>query len=105
MFVGFENVPRNFTRRLVYPRTMPYVDRLAMLDLELLEIRRIKFDRPMYYCFNLTPLDPAIYFQHDNRYLNARNYDLNLLHVSKSVNRRTDNNISFSIVVLYCGIL
>ena len=64
-----------------------------MLDLELLEIRRIKFD--MYYCFkiinNLTPLDPAIYFQHDNRYLNTRNYDLNLLHVSKSVNRRTDN--------------
>ena len=58
-----ENVQRYFTRRLVYPRTMPYVERLAMLDLELLEIRRIKFD--MYYCFkiinNLTPLDPAIY--------------------------------------------
>jgi hypothetical protein len=88
-----ENVQRYFTRRLVYPRIMPYVDRLAFLDLELLELRRMKFD--MYYCFkifnNLTPFDPANYFLHDTRNLNTRNYDSNLLHVSKSVNRRTDN--------------
>ena len=72
---------------------MPYVERHALLDLELLEIRRFKFD--MYYCYkiinNLTPLDSTIYFQCDNRCLNTRNYDSNLLYVSKSVNRRTDN--------------
>ena len=88
-----ENVQRYFTRRLVYPKIMPYVDRLAMLDLELLEIRRFKFD--MYYCYkiinNLTPFDSSIYFRCDTRNLKTRNYDSNLLHVSKSVNRRTDN--------------
>jgi hypothetical protein len=88
-----ENVQRYFTRRLVYPKIMPYTERLAILDLELLEIRRFKFD--MYYCYkiinNLTPLDSSIYFRCDTRNLKTRNYDSNLLHVYKSVNRRTDN--------------
>ena len=73
---------------------MPYRERLAIFNIELLELRRIKFD--MYYCFkilnNLTCLDSNLYFCNDNRnILKIRNYDDKLLRVSQFVNNRTDN--------------
>jgi len=59
-----ENVQRYFTRRLFWPVERPYYERLAILDLELLEIRRLKLD--LYYCFkifnNLTCIDRTQYF-------------------------------------------
>jgi len=44
---AIENVQRYFTRILLWPETMPYYERLALFDLELLELRCIKCD--MYY--------------------------------------------------------
>ena len=89
-----ENVQRYFTRRLLWPKVLSYRERLALFNLELLELRRIKFD--MYYCFkilnNLTCLDSNLYFSNDNRnILKIRNYDDKLLRVSQFVNNRTDN--------------
>ena len=56
---------------------MSYSDRLAILDIELLEIRRIKSDLIM--CFkilhNLTCLDVNNYFIYDCRDLCVRGYD------------------------------
>jgi hypothetical protein len=89
-----ENVQRYFTRRLVWPKVLPYRERLALFDLELLELRRIKFD--LYYCFkilnNLTCLNANDYFSKDNRdILKLRNYDNKLLCTNTFVNNRTDN--------------
>ena len=76
-----EKVQRYFTRRLIWPTVLPYNERLAVLDLETLQLRRLKFD--MYYCYkvlnNLTCLDRALYFTNDSRDLSTRKYDNYLL--------------------------
>ena len=72
---------------------MPYAERLALLDLELLEVRRLKAD--MYFCFkilnNLTALDKNIYFTTDIRNISTRNYDNSLLMYNRSSCNRSDN--------------
>jgi hypothetical protein len=89
---AIENVQRYFTRRLIWPNTLPYCERLAVFDLELLELRRIKCD--MYYCYkilnNLTALD-SDYFTFDSRILNTRHYDNKLLVRKPFVNNCTEN--------------
>ena len=59
-----ENVQRYFTRRLLWPRVLPYRERLALFNLDLLQRRRIKFD--LYYCFkilnNLTCLSRLVIY-------------------------------------------
>jgi hypothetical protein len=59
-----ENVQRNFTKRLPSLSSLPYTERLALLDLDLLELRRLRFDLIYYYKVlnNLTPLDPYAVF-------------------------------------------
>ena len=63
--------PPYFTKRLLWPNIMSYYERVAILNLELLELRRIKCD--MYYCFkilnNLTCLGSNAYFTADTRNL------------------------------------
>ena len=44
-----EAVQRNFTKRIPSIKHLPYHDRLVMIDLETLEIRRIKNDMTMYF--------------------------------------------------------
>jgi hypothetical protein len=74
---AIESVQRYFTRRLIWPKVLPYNERLAVLELETLQLRRLKFD--MYYCYkilnNLTCINKDLYFVNDNRDLNIRNYD------------------------------
>jgi hypothetical protein len=55
-----ENVQRDFTKRLPSLSSLPYTERLALLDLDLLELRRHRFDLICYYKVlnNLTPFDP-----------------------------------------------
>jgi hypothetical protein len=56
-----ENVQRNFSKRIPSSSSLPYVERLELLDLELLELRRLRFDL-IYYCKlikRLTPLNPS----------------------------------------------
>jgi len=86
-------VQRYFTRRLLWPKIKPYYERLALFDLELLELRRVKCD--MYYCYkilnNLTALESNNYFTADDRGLNTRNYDSKLLVCKPFINNCTDN--------------
>ena len=55
-----ESVQRNFSRRISSLSSLPYLERLALLDLEPLELRRLRFDLIYYFkVFNhLTPFDP-----------------------------------------------
>jgi hypothetical protein len=61
---SIENVQRYFTRRIVSLSALPYFERLALLGLEPLELRRCQFDLTYYYkVFNhLTPFVPADVF-------------------------------------------
>jgi hypothetical protein len=59
-----EGVQRNFTKRIPSISSRTYPERLAIMDLELLELRRLQFD--LVYCYkifnNLTPFDPKKVF-------------------------------------------
>ena len=59
-----ECVQRNFSKRIPYLSVLTYAERLAMLNLETLELRRLHFDLIFYYkVFNhLTPFDPETVF-------------------------------------------
>ena len=46
---GIERVQRRFTKRIPALRDMTYSERLAALDLESLEIRRLRADLVLYY--------------------------------------------------------
>ena len=56
-----ENVQRNFSKRIPSLSSLSYLERLALLDLEPLELRRLRFDLIYYFkVFNhLTPFDPG----------------------------------------------
>jgi hypothetical protein len=56
-----ENVQRKFTKALPSISSLPYSERLASLNLDLLELRRVRFDLVYYYkVFNhLTPFNPV----------------------------------------------
>ena len=55
-----ENVQRNFSKRIPSLSSLPYPERLALLDLEPLELRRLWFDLIYYFKVfkHLTPFDP-----------------------------------------------
>ena len=46
---GIERVQRQFTKRIYSLRDLPYAERLAALDVEPLELRRLKADLVLYY--------------------------------------------------------
>jgi hypothetical protein len=56
-----ENVQRKFTKALPSISSLPYSERLALLDLDLLELRRIRFDLVYYTRSSIIshPLTPA----------------------------------------------
>ena len=45
----FENVQRSFTRSIPVLKNLSYPERLANLDIETLELRRLRFDLLMYF--------------------------------------------------------
>jgi hypothetical protein len=57
-------VQRNFSKRIPSLSSLKYLERLALLNLEPLELRRLRFDLTYYYkvLHNLTPLNPDIVF-------------------------------------------
>jgi len=59
-----EKVQRNFTKWIPSLHDLPYSERLAMLNLETLECRRLKFDLILYYKVinGLIAMDCANYF-------------------------------------------
>jgi hypothetical protein len=60
-----ESIQRRFTKRVPSISHLSYLDRLRALDLEPLELRRLKFDLIQYYKVlnNLSSIDPSSYFQ------------------------------------------
>jgi hypothetical protein len=61
---SIERVQKYFTRRIPSLRDLSYPERLAAIDLEPLELRRLKADLTLYYkCLhNLIALPPDVYF-------------------------------------------
>jgi len=59
-----ENVQRAFTKRVKALSQLSYIERLGIFSLESLELRRLRYDLVQYYKIlnNLTPLNPAVYF-------------------------------------------
>jgi len=64
---SIENVQRHFTKRIRFISDLPYLESLAVMDLEPLELRRIKSDITMYFKIynNLSAL-PSKYLPRDN---------------------------------------
>jgi len=60
-----EGIQRRFTKIVPSISHLSYLDRLRALDLEPLELRRLKFDLIQYYKVlnNLSCIDPSSYFQ------------------------------------------
>ena len=59
-----ESVQRTFTKCVKAISKLSYAERLAIFNLEPLELRRLRYDLVQYYKIlnNLTPLNPADYF-------------------------------------------
>jgi hypothetical protein len=59
-----ENVQRNFSKRIPSLSCLPYTERLALLDLDLLELHRLRFDLIYYFkvLHNLTLFEPSNVF-------------------------------------------
>jgi Reverse transcriptase (RNA-dependent DNA polymerase) len=59
-----EDVQRNFSKRILSLSSLTYLEILALLNLEPLELRRLRFELTYYYkiLHNLTPFNPDIVF-------------------------------------------
>jgi hypothetical protein len=70
-----ENVQRQFTKRITALSHLTYHERLSVLKLEPLELRRLRFDLIQYYKIfnNLTPLNHADYFRYHQPSISSRN--------------------------------
>ena len=91
---SLENVQRRFTKRIFGLYNLTYHQRLIRLDLESLELRRLRFDLLLVYkiVFGLTGLRSEDFFRMNvNRnVLNLRGHPYQLFHnVSKTSVRNT----------------
>ena len=61
-----ENVQRRFTKRIPSLHDLPYDERLALINLEPLELRRLRFDLLNYYkiLHNESPIKVADHFNY-----------------------------------------
>ena len=84
---GIERVQRLFTRRIPSLCELSYPERLAMLDLEPLELRRLKFDLVLYYkIFNNLVHLPRTYLPDDP--------PVRLMDTRSGINRLSNPDIS-----------
>jgi len=76
-----ERVQKYFTKRLYGMEDLNYTDRLSIINIESLEMRRLKLDIYLYYkiLHNIVALPADVYFRYDDRHLNVRSYDENNL--------------------------
>ena len=84
-----ENVQRNFTKRIASLSSMSYHERLAALNLEPLELRRLRFDLVNYYKIinNISPIDPSNIFSFSNTITSTRSALPHLLKPLKASNK------------------
>jgi hypothetical protein len=78
---SIEAVQRRFTKRIPSLSSLSYSERLATINLDSLELRRLRFDLIMYYKIinNLTPLSCEQYFQFYTPPASSRTASLTLL--------------------------
>ena len=57
---SLENVQRKFTKRIPSISHLNYLDRLKFINLEPLELRRLKIDLVNYYKFLVLPFNPEL---------------------------------------------
>ena len=76
-----ENVQRSFTRRIPGLKHLPYHERLAVIGLETLEIRRLKFDLMMYYKIfhGIVSLDISGFFNVSPNNHGTRDHDYKII--------------------------
>jgi hypothetical protein len=74
---AIENIQRQFTKRLPGLTNLSYAERLSALNLESLEVRRLRFDLTFMYklMFGLSVLDKNVYFQPRNSIISLRGHD------------------------------
>jgi len=83
-----ENVQRQFTNCINIISHLTYHERLSILDLESLELRRLCFDLIQYYKIlnNLTPLNYAKYFTYHQPSFSSRKTSPFRMNRIKSIN-------------------
>ena len=91
---AIEKIQRHFTRRIPALRDLTYGERLALIGLESLELRRLKADVSMYYkiLHGLTPLVPDEYFTVTIHNRTTRSSDKLLLSKSNFCNKTLEND-------------
>jgi hypothetical protein len=69
-----ENVQRQFTKRIKSISNLTYFERLSILNLEPLELRRMRFDLIQYYKIlnNLADINHAYYFTYHHPSTSSR---------------------------------
>ena len=84
-----EKVQRNFTKRIPSLASKSYQERLTVLNLEPLELRRLRFDLIYYYKVlnNLSPLEPSNLFSFSNPIESTRSVLPYLLKPRKASNK------------------
>ena len=105
---ALEGVQRHFTKRIPGLRNMSYEERLAHLDLDTLECRRLKADLTFYYkvMHNFTPWPTDYYF---NMSIHSRQTRLTEgasdFYISAPFCRTVAYQNDFFIVVFHVGII
>ena len=93
-----ESVQRNFTYRIQSNKHLSYPERLAILNLEPLELRRVKTDLLMYYKIlnNLIPISPDDHFtKRTDTFIHARASGTGLLLKPLCRSNRIGNHFFF----------
>ena len=91
---SIEKIQRHFTRRIPELHDLPYSERLAKINLETLELRRLKADLIMYYkiLHKLTPLTVEDYFTEAVHNRPTRSSGRTLLDKALTRNKAFDND-------------
>jgi len=91
---AIEKIQRHFTRRIPTLHYLAYGERLALMGLETLELRRLNADLSMYYkiLHGLTPLVPDDYFTVAVHNRTTRSSDKLLLSQSIFCNKALEND-------------
>ena len=99
---AIEKVQKYFTRKLYGLNTFCYKDRLFILDLESLELRRLKFDLIMYFKIfnNFVDMDSSVFFKLSKNVYNVRTENKLKLHKPAFGNNNFEN--SFAIRCIDC---
>ena len=91
---AIEKIQRHFTRRIPHLRDLSYGERLAIINLETLELRRLKADLTMYYkiLHGLTPMSVDEYFVITSHTRSTRASDKFLLSKSDFCSKALEND-------------